>query len=898
MANWLYGFSKWKFSEHLAPSLVCRSEASLLGLSYPRFARHFAIERFGSEDGLLDERKGGSDSSIVPDQFASVNVRRTEEIEKQRFPSLGDGLRSGVFPANRVNDFGFVADSLFSTPERFGASKGWVVLSTTLGEEFGINLFTDAENRRLNPQLRPSVVPFLQYASYTGGTCTQAVAWICNCLLYSHATTVLSPASISLALRHADRESAETVSFEGLTLPELREYWRIVGLFGQTINLVSDRANERLMIPKLFEAYVNSGMPVIVAVDLYRLNGVRPRTESRAFEGVHAKNKVPKALRYKTDDFASQTNFHVVVVFGSNAHDGDFLIADPATVPFLKVSVEDLINYRSYDDKVFNLMPYLTVQPVTPCEVTLPLLRDTPVDQGLGLIDFLNLENSRVIRSLSEGFDPPAGYTQDFDASRLAEAQRQVAPPTDWHYLLVSKETIGGVFDSIQANPESLSTDSFEAIKDLLDKYPTCFYWVQWKKLDLKGDELILIWNAESKRSEVSKHDLYGVLHFEDGRMSKPHFLRSLTDEIRSTGFVEHRTSPGALGVGGKPTIDRKKVSIQLISSCSVGSGKSSIALLSDVRDALESTEDGVCVLESNRLRVEYYIAMLDDIGFDKHEEYRYCSLSKGLALCRRDNRDFYISWARKTAQMAREKNLLITGFSSFIPEISSFDRPTRDDAVEAILAVHEIAAEFNNCGHAVTYLELVGGSILGPVAGFDHAERTMSLQISSVTEILNNLRTSIVSVENAIDTLVSKTVALPRLKLLLEVEPGLEFVLNHPAVLEVLLDQMSNNIGLNIDIPHYRLAMKDCGTNPGETLRMIRKFKDRIGNVHLSRHSKSHFCDLCFDDKHVDAIDRLLIDAIFFEQPESPFVTVEFEAGRKLGDVVQSVLAVNRYLN
>ena len=407
-----------------------------------------------------------------------------------------------------------------------------------------------------------------------------------------------------------------------------------------------------------------------------------------------------------------------------------------------------------------------------------------------------------------------------------------------------------------------------------------------------------MLWNAESRGSEITKHDLYAVIYFKAKTIKFVHRLTRIQVGNPADEAVPRETesTPSITHTEEMPRRNSQKIKIQVISSCSVGSGRTPIDFLSSVRTKLAADPVGLNILEDGRLRIEYYMAMLDDIGFDKHPSYKNCSLSKALAVCRKSVERIDLLWAKRTALEAKEKKLLITGFSSFIPEISSFDQQTRSDSVEAMLAIHEIAMVFNLNGHRITYLELVGGSILGSLAQFDDQERTMCLNVLSAVDSLDYLYESLRAIEESVSQNRAEKPGFPQLKLLLEIEPGLEFVLNRPAEMLSLLNKLSDNVGINIDIPHYRLAINENEID--ETVKFIRDFRSRIGNVHLSRHSKSHFCDLCFDEKNVESVDEQLINAIFSEPSCQPSVTVEYEAAPSARDVCNSLCSTYLYLN
>lgn len=347
-------------SFRIAPSIIVRSEAELLGINSPRFALRACFDREG------DLHPG------------FVNLRRLKTFREAVSKRLR--LYEGHKLLDSLARVGCLADG-FLNPQI--AYPDYITITTSLAAQYG----EEGPERG---------VPFVTHFPIGGGLCAQAICFQATLLRYRNARSVYGVSEITLLATDrlvsgaADRVPAEStyLNFSGLRRSQIAAFLNHpqVGL-GTTVERLfypskPDKSAERRTRWKVaLLAYLRSGIPVILPVDGHRMAG--------AFSA-----DFPAALlpRYSGD----QTEMHCVLAVGFDPHGERVLLNDPSTFPLLDCALNDLFDMAPEQTGA----PRHWMIPVHASPGFRPLLDyDNTVVPGV-------LENTRVWGQRNSGFGP------------------------------------------------------------------------------------------------------------------------------------------------------------------------------------------------------------------------------------------------------------------------------------------------------------------------------------------------------------------------------------------------------------------------------------------------------------------------------------------------------------
>lgn len=320
--RWLYGAAT-EYEPRIAPSIIARSEAELLGISSPRFAIRVYL-------------KNGS--------FANIRRRRTtaRQIRKTYSESMADHLL-----AQKNN---WIGDCLLVPPERL-VQQGFKFLTCSLGRDYGEDL--------------QSATPFVTHISIGGGLCAQAAAFMAICLLKNE--NIYGIAEITLLASDAPAK----IEIHGLKPRSLQRFFQEAGLAAQLqcIALVppariSELEKQVEYIRAALRIYVDNRIPVLVMLSASRMLGLYPnetkpsipdpiiKSSKRQLDADATLLPLGGALHYEGSRIKepndTQRDHHCVVVVGRNMDASCFLLNDPATFPFVKCTPEQMFNARNY----------------------------------------------------------------------------------------------------------------------------------------------------------------------------------------------------------------------------------------------------------------------------------------------------------------------------------------------------------------------------------------------------------------------------------------------------------------------------------------------------------------------------------------------------------------------
>lgn len=372
----------WKF--RLAPSIITRSEAELLGLSVPRFAVRVYLQDGKS---FVNARR-----LRIFRKYVRGWERRIEEIDEESRNGEIEEIQPCCEPAEMLQDQSPIADCLLHVPEHL---KNYHVLSAKLGAPYGE---TPSSARNF------AATPYMMNISLGGGICAQAVCFMASVILHEFTTGVFGLAEVSAM---AANERLSEVNLSGLTLPDMARYFNQVGLTAIFQKGVPVRLHnhENFDFASGLKAYLRSGIPVILPLD----------------HGLLA-NHIYKRNKFFVDkDGINQMvrNRHAVIAVGcERGGEEEFLINDPAIFPFMKANSTELAEAGCYANAQLETIEKRLCLPVTPSAVKMPLFDwrefGTTGNWCLGLMSVASILQSGVDPNL-----PRVEGSMQFENMRL-----------------------------------------------------------------------------------------------------------------------------------------------------------------------------------------------------------------------------------------------------------------------------------------------------------------------------------------------------------------------------------------------------------------------------------------------------------------------------------------------
>lgn len=344
LENWLYGTTS-KIEPRLAPSIIARSEAELLGISSPRFAIRVYIGK----------------ASFVNIRRRKITARQIRKTYDEKIADFLQGIvrfsneseietREKEFEATkRVN---WIADCLLEPPARL-VDEGFTILTCDLGPDCGEDHVTNA-------------TPFVTHISIGGGLCAQASCYMALCL--SETSHVYGISEITLLASH-DQSDFE---IHGLNAWSMKRFFKEKMKLGSDLQCAAEITEEdevELEIAKIrlaLHTCIENRIPVLIMLSASRMQGFRPLDETPSLKNpiiassnrelIPGDSRLPLGGKLDYTDLRIATNedierdHHCVVLIGCNKDASCFLINDPATFPFVKCTAEQLFEARNYEN--------------------------------------------------------------------------------------------------------------------------------------------------------------------------------------------------------------------------------------------------------------------------------------------------------------------------------------------------------------------------------------------------------------------------------------------------------------------------------------------------------------------------------------------------------------------
>lgn len=808
------------FRPRLAASICARSEAELFVLSAPRFAIRAYIGGHGF-----------------------VNARRLAEFANSYERSFGTNTKLG----SEIPKAGCIGDSLLLAPKRLRAD--YMILETELGLAYG-------ESDRIVG------TPFVTHTpAISGGMCAQAVCFQATALRQFDARGIFGVAEITAL---AEDENAAWFDIGGMTAEKIVKYFshERVGLAATYV--IVDRfqgisqVEQEEMFAKGMQAYVASGMPVILPVDL------------REMERINLFDSIPVSLRPKCKRSSSSTESkpdetdkpleHAVVLVGVqkkdnlgqfNAGNLKFLLNDPATFPFIEATGRDLSNCRGWRRKSSESSGNLGFIPVTPSNVRLPLLTQPSLEfYEFGLANLARFlrrfdMNSRPILN-----DYPGELTQSeqFGEFRLVNlatwpfvAEKSVechTPPDDCLGFAESSgvpELIDMIREQIQNKRLTKRWAWLQVLRETTAHGSSAPETVAW------------IWNAENPPLQVP-NDPRELKATEFG----PESLRNrylLAGYSRIDGqwkCTENREFP--FSVEPSPPAQLRG---SLVTSFDPKTGALPFLLNGD--------------WPTTRVpRCDLYVWMKPDLNTLAQEArssgitFNYSAdWTAAEAMSEWSNNDDFIDWT--AGLLVRQERATarchLAAIASFVPEISArFGSEHAKAAARSLqylarlgIAIRKHQESTDVPKHEqLSAIEIVCGSRVEAVLEASSKNRGVSAYLAANRAGFDSIQSIVSNMRAALNPRLCSDLRELDLFFAMELEPGPLFAastLPHLVALANALrlsPDLGSVVGFNADFAHYRLA----GITP-QLLFRHKQVMQKVVHAHISgEHRHAHICD------------------------------------------------------
>lgn len=841
-----------------APSLIARSEAELFGLSMPRFAYR----------AYLDD--GGR---------SFVNARRIETFCRSVASRLDPDSRSD-FLSRLKQRCSCVADSLLEPPARL---SDFHIQTVELGRAYG-------EHQEIWG------TPYVMHIEHLGGgMCAQAVCFQATALWEHCAGGIFGVAEITALYDEKQR----FMDLSGMSPDACTKYFENpkVGLAAQLQQFERLPSRTEVYAVEKFSvalrAYAASGIPVILPLDIGRMNGIGK------VHGTHVFSSLPNGFREGWKK-AHRAYPHAVLVVGverkltaSSANDCRFLINDPATLPFVEASASQLAEARTYQ------VGRTDREGLAP----LQMISVTPKDVRLSLGASGDHQGLLWIASLMQKTPPsPIAIWKDL-LKDLPSFIDQGAYDPGWFRLVnFSDEQPAGSRFTLVA--DDLPAHAWQHLNELAKQgqLPRQWCWVQFKEHFAEERCSLWIWNARKEglrfddfsngnRPQAFDWLLHVSVRNDDTWIPKFSHLMTATPAPTIVPAAE-RSPEEELSTPSATTAQPAILRPSLISSFTT--------TRYSVANKMWPEAGGI------ETACELYLAMQKDVQKRlQHLGYSGPEINAVDAMSAFSKRGSFLdSWMKGISKIRRP----IIGLATFVPEITAGPETSRGKlAQQAIRFACRFALELKTQKPMLRVIELVAGSRIEnifhcqqPAGGGD---RFIALQMSDEEardRIFANLKLALAPVRQ--ELLEAK------LNLALELEPGPLFALRDWKTLSELCSRLRNDsdlknlVGVNLDVAHWRLAqikLEDLndGSGDSETVR------NQIAHAHISGHHRSaHFGDTGLDELNNPAdflpwlryLDQRARTSGSGGITFSGYVSHEFEAAKDPEKVKQSVVILH----
>lgn len=327
-----------------------------------------------------------------------------------------------------------------------------------------------------------SYLPYLKTFNLGGGMCSQAVAFMATAALAQYARFVCGIPEIT-AWAHSAK--CAELSLSGLTPQMMDQYFDKVDLkLTEQFSLARDPGNldarARELLAAALRAYLESGFPVIVPVDQYRMVFGCERGEPSVYENNGLEVTSP------TQHFNAP---HSIILFGAGKHErGDvFAFHDPAAMPYMVLSLEELCRIGAVypdsataDNGVF--------MPVTPKPIVVPLLCQR---------HYFNSPTGKC-RQISAGLFPMVSrFHKEWRSARIPVPANQTLGAFRLHRPMDSLAIPSIVTDRLRTQLLNSFEEKLRKICEAFEFSEEHWFWLEF------FPESVWVWDAEQVLPDV-----------------------------------------------------------------------------------------------------------------------------------------------------------------------------------------------------------------------------------------------------------------------------------------------------------------------------------------------------------------------------------------------------------
>lgn len=774
-----------------AQSLISRADAALYGVSTPRFCVRIYTD--DKQSGFLNLRR----SHLLRESFGTW-MPKTQPLDGRPDIQIDQERQNRGFPLPQI-----VGDCIL--PYRKIGRTGFHILEMDYGPDY-------AEHGSITG------TPYVQYCEATG-VCAPAACFIVTMLLREHSVVKHGLPEITAS---ATAYSGPHVVIEPMRLGDFTDYLKkVVGLGtclqrapridgrGKYIDLP---ATQDFMLQRALQAYVLSGMPVILPVDSHRLHGHCSNEQPMGtVPAVYASNKC-NTVRARPPTL--NPDLHSMVVVGCTPGSdpkGEFLVHDPSLFPFLKVTAEQVMKSACYKDRQMKELRRGFFQPVTPRQVAMPLLLTPYGGTGKAHMGIYYIATS-VLR-LNQKIGMPVEDSADMSGSEFRLT------------------TISRMADSLK-NGTGLQEELIaRAVVELASRPPEKWVWLHVM------ERSVWVWDAEREppsgdpedNEDIRTRYLIAGVAQTDGDVFKSWTNPIVTDTAqRIPSGVAGKNTPTTESPGDAKVPGPLKCDVGILTSFSSQGYRLAI-------DHWPKTPVPC--------HADLYTFMHNDV---KHISRKLKCVTKKTAVATmatwfadpRLIRDI----AKLVATEFHEKGIAIRALATFIPEIMNDNSVVRGEGLDALKFVFRLATELGNVAsleHNVAVVEMVcGGRAQGVWPAIRGTDRLLVAE--TITDNRRDER-----MYDCLNALTDTVLASPSC-LAVEMEPGPLFAYSNETGLSRLKDifeaavrqgMPSDKIGLNLDVTHWTQA----GLSP--TMRQLDGFRQWVRHAHASD-SVCHLAD------------------------------------------------------
>jgi hypothetical protein len=830
-----------------APSIVTRIEVGVFGTSMPRFCYRL---NFQKTPGFINVRRLRTLEKQLrehPDNWWSKRDPNLKENEKH--PRIKEEIQSEDPPNLLPEGVGafVIADCLFTTPARFPLEKYHVITASLFKESGEILNWYDENDVLLG-------TPYVKTVSFSGGLCAQATCFVATALLGRHAHGVYGLSEITAL---ASSPELKELLIAGLSESEMAIYFENIGLMAipqfTNPNVIAQygKQGQDTAFKQALHGYVSSGMPVILSVDMDRMDS------AVAMQDVAS---IYKSNGYNLDHPVSEERRrHSVIVVGCSRWENslqdpmssksEFLLLDPSALPFMKATVQQLAVVGMWGAaNPHPDMQHPAMLPATPGRVKMPLLCFRESNAGRWKPGLIELSRRYPIMQINPN-------EREFILATLDRLP----------FIRCSRHFGADFWDDVATIlhitlPMEIERE-FGLNKD---------HWV-WLEC---GADIIKIWNAMITPEDLNPATyLQAAIQIRDQRVVAHIF--SATEEIivsvppddshDSGREITPEIQPNASTAETTTAIDLKNqatLKVSLLSSFSALGAKKSAGYWESIFPNMNFAEAYICMQNdvnhllggSGSSRAVYVLAeqaaKCEKLGvFSGNCSNWFPTFWKYLT-----GHVTPKAFARQLSDIFRQQK--IVAFTTYIPEIMARQECAFKQAQDALKYVVETAGHLKtreNLDSPFTIV-IVGGSRLH---GMWKAKTTDgdSYAVNRIEELL--------AMETLLQRLepVAKCAASNNIQLALELEPGPLFILDplgdkRPRIGDPLLKlrqlcsliesskypYVCKVVGVNLDIAHLAFLGK---VNLAQlNLKENGALKRRIIHAHISDQYMGHFCD------------------------------------------------------